>query len=142
MTIETPSAFLERYDEAVLDDLRSLLAQPSISATGEGSTTARHWSGNPASSTGSTKRRSSRRRDDRPSSPRVRRWRSERGRINRVALRSLRCPAGNRHGMGIAAVRTDPARRARRRGAPSTRAVPGTTRDSGSRTSVRFARAP
>jgi len=36
MTIETPSAFLERYDEAVLDDLRSLLAQPSISATGEG----------------------------------------------------------------------------------------------------------
>ena len=36
MTIETPSAFLERHDEAILDDLRSLLAQPSISATGEG----------------------------------------------------------------------------------------------------------
>lgn len=36
MTTADPDAFLERHDETVLDDLRSLLAQPSISATGEG----------------------------------------------------------------------------------------------------------
>lgn len=36
MTTAAPSAFLERHDEVFLDDLRSLLAQPSISATGEG----------------------------------------------------------------------------------------------------------
>ncbi|MFC7157083.1 M20/M25/M40 family metallo-hydrolase [Halomarina halobia] len=36
MTVSEPCAFLERHDEPFLDDLRSLLAQPSISATGEG----------------------------------------------------------------------------------------------------------
>ncbi len=36
MTVSEPHVFLERYDEPFLDDLRSLLAQPSISATGEG----------------------------------------------------------------------------------------------------------
>ncbi|MFC6767490.1 hypothetical protein ACFQE6_21620, partial [Natrinema soli] len=36
MTSTTPFAFLERHDESALEDLRSLLAHPSISATGEG----------------------------------------------------------------------------------------------------------
>ncbi|SER38358.1 M20/M25/M40 family metallo-hydrolase [Natrinema salaciae] len=36
MTTIEPTAYLERRDGTFLDDLRSLLAQPSISATGEG----------------------------------------------------------------------------------------------------------
>ncbi|MDF9746216.1 M20/M25/M40 family metallo-hydrolase [Natrinema salsiterrestre] len=36
MTTAESHAFLERHDAAFLDDLRSLLSQPSISATGEG----------------------------------------------------------------------------------------------------------
>jgi len=36
MTDGDPNAYIDRKEDAFLDDLRSLLAQPSISATGEG----------------------------------------------------------------------------------------------------------
>ncbi|WP_435073555.1 M20/M25/M40 family metallo-hydrolase [Halorubrum sp. HHNYT27] len=36
MTTEGPHEFLERHEGVILDDLRALISQPSISATGEG----------------------------------------------------------------------------------------------------------